>query len=1437
MGKSWTYRAATAALAAAITATSLVGASGAARADQADDPVDRAGVVRMWRSGGDLLAPAAEQALLGTDDDVHAFLDRAADLQTLDDRIAVNRILSAGGPTVRARAQAALDSGDLGDFLSAGWQDAAHVDERVRVNQMLSTGDAQVQAAAQAALDADASVGPTVLSDEDPDESPSGPLDTFLATGWQKPFEIDQRLAVTRILSAAPAGSNVRRLAQRALDARDVDALTSFLDTQHAIAAARDEEASTITDLVGAAERASAQADELTKTAEEEGAKAAAAASAARESAQQAQAAMESAAGNAEKAAAAAQRAAAAASKAAQAAARAMSAAQMAVSAARAAAAAASRAAATAALTRAAANRASKAAADAAVDKNKSDAAKALAENALKCAKLSRDAAYVVGRAEEVANSVISIAQSADDAGADARRAVIATQEALAQAHATGVNVAQAQAAAARARRQADRANRASVASLTFARAAVKAAGDARRAATQAADDATAAAEAANEAAAHAGDATRAAQASTAAANAASQAADDAVTAANDAYAVYEAARAVDAERLAVATEEGSEQAQADLAAYQDYQDRVDWDAQEATKRDAETNRLIAEVRNPATDPAVAVADSRRVALNLAVSGGPSTQQEALTALSSGDADVVDFVRVRVAQAAAADDRNTLATIATTGTLGLRTAALAAMDGTDAQVADFLQDQDYPERGTEERVMVTQILDEATQAGDDATADQAQRALDGSDQDRHEFVTIGQFQSANADDRIRATRMATDDDSGPELKAAAQNALDGPPGALHDFVTTGWYSAQQNDDDAATHELEMIALLQRASSAATAATQRAEEAQAVAANARGDAAAAQTWAEKAGESAQQAVAYASQADQSAQKAERSALHALDSAKSAAAAAKRANSAANKAAQSAAAARESYRQARKDANRAVDAAERAKASALAAGKNLTEALALRRQAYEEANELIEQEEHARLDALHTQFAECMRNTLPGFEAKCYEVYEPTDLRLGKATLNKEFCNKFAQTDSVYYQNCVADTFNPNFMMNRAMDILSAAAITFTQWTTFAFGSVGLAAFTAVCAALCTAVVGVLGGAEVSMGIGGLFTTWAEGSLLSYLAGGAWSGVVGGRILGELKGTLNLVRIPAVFERVTLPRETVDANFARLVSERGLPSCVTSRNSFLAGTPVLLADGTTKPIEDVVIGDRVLATDPVSGATDARSVTELIPGFGRKDLVDVTVDTDGPGGAATGTLTATANHPFWVPDLRSWVDAGDLIPGQWLRTSSGTWVRVTAVHHRVQRTGVYNFTVDTRHTYYVLAGGAALLVHNDACGVELEDLGAGWFESPNHLLYGPGSVQGHRILHVLDHAHANPDKPIHSVFDIGSRGVLDVIDEAWLLRGTNLLTKTEGNRTFYIIPMGRTIGTNGEQNILIIVRNGDEIITAYPKKSASWTPDAP
>ncbi|MFG3349365.1 RHS repeat-associated core domain-containing protein [Streptomyces sp. NPDC048018] len=161
-------------------------------------------------------------------------------------------------------------------------------------------------------------------------------------------------------------------------------------------------------------------------------------------------------------------------------------------------------------------------------------------------------------------------------------------------------------------------------------------------------------------------------------------------------------------------------------------------------------------------------------------------------------------------------------------------------------------------------------------------------------------------------------------------------------------------------------------------------------------------------------------------------------------------------------------------------------------------------------------------------------------------------------------------------------------------------------------------------------------------------------------------------------------------------------------AAKATKKALPSCP---NSFTEGTEVLLADGTSKPIEDVRVGDKVVATDAETGETRVETVTAEIKGQGLKHLVKVTIDVDGKAGSKTAKVTATEGHPFWVPELQAWIKATDLKPGQWLRTSAGTFVQVTAVERWTNPdANVRNLTVSELHTYYVLAGATPVLVHN-------------------------------------------------------------------------------------------------------------------------------
>ncbi|QHY97871.1 hypothetical protein SSPS47_22430 [Streptomyces sp. S4.7] len=148
----------------------------------------------------------------------------------------------------------------------------------------------------------------------------------------------------------------------------------------------------------------------------------------------------------------------------------------------------------------------------------------------------------------------------------------------------------------------------------------------------------------------------------------------------------------------------------------------------------------------------------------------------------------------------------------------------------------------------------------------------------------------------------------------------------------------------------------------------------------------------------------------------------------------------------------------------------------------------------------------------------------------------------------------------------------------------------------------------------------------------------------------------------------------------------------------------------KHSFLPGTPVLLADGRRMAIDKVRVGMRVVATDPGSGRTEARTIERTITTRHDKDFTRLTVRTD----SGAEVLTATDTHPFWLTDRQRWADAGDIRAGDDLRTPAGTSVQVTSVDRYTKRQTTHDLTINGIHTYYVLAGETPVLVHNTPPG---------------------------------------------------------------------------------------------------------------------------
>jgi hypothetical protein len=133
---------------------------------------------------------------------------------------------------------------------------------------------------------------------------------------------------------------------------------------------------------------------------------------------------------------------------------------------------------------------------------------------------------------------------------------------------------------------------------------------------------------------------------------------------------------------------------------------------------------------------------------------------------------------------------------------------------------------------------------------------------------------------------------------------------------------------------------------------------------------------------------------------------------------------------------------------------------------------------------------------------------------------------------------------------------------------------------------------------------------------------------------------------------------------------------------------------------------MADGTTKPIEKVKEGDRVLSRDPKSGKIASKKVESVkvrqVPGTLVLHLSN------------GERIETTKEHPFYVVG-EGFVPAGQLGIGTSIVTRAGPSVQVTKVERHDASATVYNFTVEGTHTYFVGTANGGLWVHN-TCGFE-------------------------------------------------------------------------------------------------------------------------
>jgi len=134
-------------------------------------------------------------------------------------------------------------------------------------------------------------------------------------------------------------------------------------------------------------------------------------------------------------------------------------------------------------------------------------------------------------------------------------------------------------------------------------------------------------------------------------------------------------------------------------------------------------------------------------------------------------------------------------------------------------------------------------------------------------------------------------------------------------------------------------------------------------------------------------------------------------------------------------------------------------------------------------------------------------------------------------------------------------------------------------------------------------------------------------------------------------------------------------------------------------FIGETPVLMADGLTKRIDAIAIGDQILTRDEQTGLMAVGAVERVFRHHVAETLL-LQID-EGE------VVETTAEHRF-AAEKRGFVGAGQLLPGDRLSTHNARTARIVSMVTRTADVTVYNISVDQFHTFFI--GCAGLWVHN-------------------------------------------------------------------------------------------------------------------------------
>lgn len=191
---------------------------------------------------------------------------------------------------------------------------------------------------------------------------------------------------------------------------------------------------------------------------------------------------------------------------------------------------------------------------------------------------------------------------------------------------------------------------------------------------------------------------------------------------------------------------------------------------------------------------------------------------------------------------------------------------------------------------------------------------------------------------------------------------------------------------------------------------------------------------------------------------------------------------------------------------------------------------------------------------------------------------------------------------------------------------------------------------------------------------------------------------------------------------------------------------------------------MANGTSRAIEQVLVGDEVLADDPEDELPVGPRAVSAVHRNWTEAFMNVGLDHNGDG-TADAVMRVTREHPVWTQN-RGWVKAGLLGRADRLvGPDASCTTTVTGVEARPEVSATFNLSVSEDSTYFVLAGNVPVLVHNTNPGPRL------W------VVYqvkqrGTGKTYTGRTSIADPHGTATVDEALRARYNHPSKNKLDL-----------------------------------------------------------------